>query len=824
MKLSKTAYYSAIVFLMMFGGRVCAKSVVPFSSAQLLFVENAGQLKDQFGNPRGDVHFRLQLQGLNIFVGTGQLHYQFCKADKPTVGVHERMAAHTHGEDEQQWCDGNFTFYRMDVALIGANVNAKAVAGEEQNYHENYYLPGCPEDGAHARAYKKVTYKEIYPGIDWVIYLSGNTLKHEFIVREGGDPSVIRLQYGGASKLAINDDGSLYATTPMGTIKEEPPVCKTADGKIVPSAYALEGDVLRYNLNDFKGAVVIDPVVEWATYYGPDSTFSRFYTIALDDSANVYGCGLTWADNAATIVTSGSYQTIFGGGGTDAMLVKFDSSGHRKWATYYGGNQGDYGTGIVVDTSGYIYMGGLTSSTSGISTTGSQQPTYGGGSSDAFLAKFDSLGHRIWATYAGGGGTNYPWTVSSDKQGNIYLAGDTNENTNIATPSGFQPSKSGGYDCYLIQYNTDGVRNWGTYYGGSGNEFGGVSCTDGFNVRLAGTTSSTTGLSTAFTQQPVYGGGGSDAFLVKFYADGTRAWATYYGGVSGDGVGGVACDIHQATYLLGSTSSDDAIASAGSFHDIRSGTSTDAFLAKFEPELGYRIWGTYFGGPGDENVDQSRIATDDSMHVYILGSTSSSSGIASDTAWQTTYGGGDIDAFLGKFNDDGTRVWSSYYGGAHRDLARTCVFDGTGLYVCGETSSAENIASPGAYLSTGGGSDSYSQGFIAKFIYADTTHIPPVDTSSAVAAVGQPPVSDISIFPNPNNGSLTLAGTVNDKDGVVQLTVTDITGRVVLRDEAAIVNRKVNKHLKMNNTAATGIYFLKMTLPDGAKVVQFVKQ
>src|SRR5690606_23264341 len=69
---------------------------------------------------------------------------------------------------------GEVTIYRMDVELVGANKGAEAVFEEATGYVENYYMPHLKLDGVQARGYNKVTYKNVYPGIDWVIYTSPN--------------------------------------------------------------------------------------------------------------------------------------------------------------------------------------------------------------------------------------------------------------------------------------------------------------------------------------------------------------------------------------------------------------------------------------------------------------------------------------------------------------------------------------------------------------------------------------------------------------------------------------------------------------------------
>ena len=99
----------------------------------------------------------------------------------------------------------------------------------------------------------------------------------------------------------------------------------------------------------------------------------------------------------------------------------------------------------------------------------------------------------------------------------------------------------------------------------------------------------------------------------------------------------------------------------------------------------------------------------------MVGATQSLSGIASAGAWQTTYGGGDWDAYLTEYDPSGTKLFSTYYGGSGSDNATGCVFDGQNVYICGQTNSINNIATHGSYDSTYDGDSLYNKGFLAKF-------------------------------------------------------------------------------------------------------------
>ena len=109
---------------------------------------------------------------------------------------------------------------------------------------------------------------------------------------------------------------------------------------------------------------------------------------------------------------------------------------------------------------------------------GGFQNTYGGGTNDAFIVKFNSNGGRIWSSYYGGESDDPAWGVSTDDQGNVFITGTTSSNWNIAF-GGHQNSFAGrGSYAYLVKFNSFGNRIWSTYFGGPGGEIGTSVITD----------------------------------------------------------------------------------------------------------------------------------------------------------------------------------------------------------------------------------------------------------------------------------------------------------------------------------------------------------
>src|SRR5690606_41677909 len=110
-------------------------------------------------------------------------------------------------------------------------------------------------------------------------------------------------------------------------------------------------------------------------------------------------------------------------------------------------------------------------------------------------------------------------------------------------------------------------------------------------------------------------------------------------------------------YLGFPTNSTAGIASPGTHQELFGGFM-DAGLVQFDSSGAFQ-WGTYFGGTGMDVPFQLRV--DEFGHLYVAGFTGSTTQIAGSSSHQGTHGGGD-DGFLAKFNDQGSVIWSTYYG------------------------------------------------------------------------------------------------------------------------------------------------------------------
>ncbi|MEW6468909.1 MAG: SBBP repeat-containing protein [Bacteroidota bacterium] len=323
----------------------------------------------------------------------------------------------------------------------------------------------------------------------------------------------------------------------------------------------------------------------------------------------------------------------------------------------------------------------------------------------------DPSTNRIWGTYYGDAATDYCNAVSADAQNNIYITGYTLNTTNIATSGTYQSTLNGSFDAYLVKFNANGVRQWGTYFGGNSVDAAyGIFITPSGYIYICGDTFSTGNVASTGAHQTTYGGGIDDAFLAKFDSNGIRKWSTYYGGMQHDIASSVTVDNNENVIMCGHTESLNAIATPSAYQNSWSNLF-DVFIVKFD-SAGLRQWGTYYGDAGMEEA--WALDCDAANNIYITGFTTSTSNIATPLSHQSAYGGGTQDAYAAKFNPSGTALlWATYYGGTGSDQGSSIKLDNNGnIFVAGNTTSANAIATGGAYQQSPGSAD---DAFIVRF-------------------------------------------------------------------------------------------------------------
>ncbi len=140
------------------------------------------------------------------------------------------------------------------------------------------------------------------------------------------------------------------------------------------------------------------------------------------------------------------------------------------------------------------------------------------------------------------------------------------------------------------------------------------------------------------------------------------------------------------------------LATDNAFQPQSGGGASDFLLSKISPQ-GTLLWATYYGGDGAEvsNIINKSIAIDSQDNIYIIGATSSTTGMVTSGAFLTTPSPIGVTSFMTKFSPTGTREWCTYLYGSVSEMA----IDSTDtLFVSGITNNTSGVATTGAFLET----------------------------------------------------------------------------------------------------------------------------
>lgn len=234
--------------------------------------------------------------------------------------------------------------------------------------------------------------------------------------------------------------------------------------------------------------------------------------------------------SAYAVVTDGTGGAIVGGyvygvlgvpgGSADGWLARFDGAGNQLWMRQVGEGSWEYIRAASPDGLGGVFVTGT--------TFGSLFGTTNG-LSDAWLARYDSMGNRLWVRQLGSTSWDFSYAAASDGAGGVFVAGSTDGDLGGPLVEG--------YDTWIARYNGNGIRLWTRHWGTSDDEEILAAASDGSGGAFV-TGQSFPGLASTSTD-------GSDAWIARWDSAGNLLWtrpiasADYdsaYGAASSPGV------------------------------------------------------------------------------------------------------------------------------------------------------------------------------------------------------------------------------------------------------------------------------------------------
>lgn len=549
--------------------------------AQIGFAQNGVQFIQNKGQLPEHVDYKADLQNGAVFVEGTTMTFVF-----QNLNDMEHLHEHHHDAEVLDLSDEhelNVGMHAYKTQFINANSEAKHTAHDEQVGIYNYFIGNDPSKWAtHVRRYKSVNYEQLYEGIDVKLYSSNENFKYDFIVQPKADPSLIQFNYQGLDGLKL-ENGNLILSTSVGEMIEQ-----------APYAYqVIDGKTVRVDCS-----------------------------YRLENGIVSFKLG-KYAKNDVLII--------------DPVLVA---------ATYSGSTVTNYGHSACYDNNGNIFTGARSFGPGYPTTVGAYQMNFGGGGVDISISKLNPDGSAlIYATYLGGGGTEYPHSMVTNDAGELYVFGSSSSTNYPTTAGAYDNTLGGSQDMVISHLSTDGsVLIGSTYMGGSGS--------DGSNS------------------------------VTSNYGDGFR--------------GEIIVDSNDDCFIVSSSQSLNFPTTAGAYQTTLSGAS-DAVLFSLNLDMTVLHWSTFIGGSAQDAGFGLRL--DANGDVFACGaSTGSIPGIA---GYQTTNQGG-IDGFVVHIGNDGTQLLNgTMWGTSASDNAFFLDLNSNGeVLIYGQTTGAMPVTA-GVYSDPG---------------------------------------------------------------------------------------------------------------------------
>ena len=354
-----------------------------------IFIENRGQF-DADINKETKILYQVMLGAVKAYFTSSGVIYRYDEYPKRLESEKEEREKEGGKENAKP------LIHYLSALWVDANPNVIIDGDEQQAYYYTY--PAGVNKNIKVNVFKKIVYRNIYPGID-IEYLfpeeKKEGIKYTLVVHPGADISKVKLKYDGANGGYIDADGNILMNSTIGIITDHAPVSYYQNGSSIKISYTLHGSEESFSIQypyDKTKTVVIDPFISNPNFTPP---YNKAYDVDYDNNGNVYALG--------------SYDPY--------QLTKFNAAGVQQWTfnatTIAVAPTYDYGDFAVDKATGTCYIGEgcdlAGAKVLKVNTLGFLTATFPGnaGMLEMGRLEYNSCSHQI---VIGGGGTNSPNT------------------------------------------------------------------------------------------------------------------------------------------------------------------------------------------------------------------------------------------------------------------------------------------------------------------------------------------------------------------------------------------------------------------------------
>ncbi|TAH38024.1 MAG: hypothetical protein EYC70_05210 [Planctomycetota bacterium] len=594
---------------------------------------------------------------------------------------------------------------------FGASDGGSAPEGVGLLAERRHFLTGGDERlwRRNVPSYTGVRYRGVHEGVDLWLRQAGERLEYDLLVEAGYDLKGFSISCAGSSGLALSNEGCLILETPLGALRQTPPVTwevlPSGERRPVDCRFQLLGpDSYGFAVSGRNAALpmVVDPGLEWSTFLG-GSLGDLILEVASTPQGDWIVAGITGSPNFPA--SAGAFDLTHGGS-DDGFVAKLSADGSQLlWATYLGGGGDESLDALAVDSVGRPVIVGYTDSSSfpanGWSGPGWRRTPFGG--SDGVLFRLATDGSDVeWCTYIGGSDQDELSEVVLAAGDEPVISGMTHSSDYPVLGASARPYAGGESDLCISRFDASGtVLLMSTCLGGGTiareeNAFALDLLPSGGGVVTAGYTRDPAFPATAGALDTSLGGVVDGCAAVIDLSTGGIDAATFLGG------GGSAAEQVDSLVILpngqivlaGMTEASDFPTTPGAY-DRSYADRGDVFVTGLTSALagtaaGVPLYSTFLGTSGDE--ENACIIPGPAGSLIVSGSTNSAQFPTTLGAWDTVFNGaaGLDDGFVAAFNSSvSSLLHSTYLGGDDLDLITALASaGGNRVVVAGVTLSA----------------------------------------------------------------------------------------------------------------------------------------
>ncbi|HXD91622.1 MAG TPA: SprB repeat-containing protein, partial [Bacteroidia bacterium] len=328
-----------LFFLLLLGFSSFAQWTAKNPFTPKVFIQNNGQYDLHDEGLKDEILFSANQDGLQYYFTKNAIWIKHASIQKRTEHEIEKLQEklgikeeEKKGKEEKEFAIKIVNQFHIIEFISGGN---STTIQSESLVSQIYNFGTQTNQTISAKAFKKIIYKNLYPGVDMEFYFPEDKqgFKYNFILNPGADVHQIQMRFPEAEKIKIDEQNNLVVTSIFGDFIDHAPIAKDLSGKNINCSFKLKKNIVAFNIANFTNSngFIIDPWTTTPSFTGSTNA----YDVDWDNFGNCY---------------------VYGGPMTSYQVIKFNAAGTPLWSFTPAIACLFYGDFVVDKRTGSVYI------------------------------------------------------------------------------------------------------------------------------------------------------------------------------------------------------------------------------------------------------------------------------------------------------------------------------------------------------------------------------------------------------------------------------------------------------------------------------------